>query len=399
MLSLSSPTVRVALIAGGGLLVIVSAALAIVILYCCSCQRRRKSKKKNKARRRQKPAGLEEEGEGGGGSAVKLVSYSGRQPMTTHPSSLTLDQFRGSTDTIPTFTSELTSLSLSRLDSTDGLLPPLPHPPRPLPRHHPQSSMSSLSTHLELLEVQMRTPHSRRVAADGVESELEISQKTWSAYESLPRGLTRLPIHQREEEEGEGRGKEARWLRKKVEEEEEEEEEMAAWLPGEGEKPEREKKREEEMDIEDNDAYSSSMELESLRQQASAEKPDDNDNDNPAPSRFNFLFPRTHSNGPTHHHRFSTVSTVSSNSGYVISSLNSPVALNSPRERDRTSCYSTGSEGYVINSLEWATTNTGGSCSSSNSGRPTGLPQLRPPLLPRIIEGTPTTDYLHIVAS
>ena len=235
-------------------------------------------------------------------------------PQITPPT----DKLRGSSDTLPTLTSELTSVSLAQLES--GGLPP----------HHKL-----------LAELQMRTPPSRKVGADGEESELEISQKTWSAYETLPQGLMRFG--------------------------------------DEGEEPESDRESQnsiddthmphppqEDIDTLDNDAYSSTAELESLR------RPTERGN-----SRMHLL--------PGHLQRVSTISTTSSTSGYVISSLNSPTTLRSPWERDRTSCYSTGSDGYVINSLEWV------------GSRPVG--PAKPPL-PRIPEDCSSiSDYLQIVPS
>ena len=230
-----------------------------------------------------------------------------------------LDQLRGSSDTLPTFTSELTSASLAQLERSSG----------------------ELDTR-EQLEVQMRTPPSRRVAADGRESDLEISHKTWSAYETLPRGLTRF-------EGGDF-------------------EELSDQDPQETtENANRVQLALEEIDTLDNDAYSTVLEIESLR------RPVENRN-----TRTHHLRPL-----PPILQRVSTISTASSGSGYVISSLNSPVALTSPHNRDRTSCYSTGSEGYVINRLEWATS------------RP--APPVKPPFLPRIEENSPSSDYLNII--
>ena len=231
-----------------------------------------------------------------------------------------LDQLRGSSDTLPTFTSELTSASLAQLERSSG----------------------ELDTR-EQLEVQMRTPPSRRVAADGRESDLEISHKTWSAYETLPQGLTRF-------EGGDF-------------------EELSDQDPQETtENANRVQLALEEIDTLDNDAYSTVLEIESLR------RPVENRN-----TRAHHL-----RSLPPILQRVSTISTASSGSGYVISSLNSPVALTSPHNRDRTSsCYSTGSEGYVINRLEWATS------------RP--APPVKPPFLPRIEENSPSSDYLNII--
>ena len=188
-----------------------------------------------------------------------------------------------------------------------------------------------------LHEAVARAPPTRRVAGgnDG-ESELEISQRTWSAYESLPRGLT-----------GFREGAEFR-------------EQGPAHLPT----------SPDDIGILDNDAYCSSpQELLSLR------RPQEPPATGHTP-QLRLL--------PAPHGRFSTVSTASSGSGYVISSLHSPAAPHSPRERDRTSCYSTGSDGYVINSLEWA------------NGRV--VAPLKP-VLPRIAENSLPSEYLQILPS
>ena len=204
----------------------------------------------------------------------------------------------------------------------------------------------------EAFEEVARAPPTRRVAGgnDG-ESELEISQRTWSAYESLPRGLTRFREGAEFREEG-----------------------PAHLLTS-----------PDDIGI-DNDAYCSSQELLSLR------RPQEPPATGHTP-QLRLL--------PAPHGRFSTVSTASSGSGYVISSLHSPAAPHSPRERDRTSCYSpaaphsprerdrtscysTGSDGYVINSLEWA------------NGRV--VAPLKP-VLPRIAENSLPSEYLQILPS
>ena len=198
----------------------------------------------------------------------------------------------------------------------------------------PPTFTSEMDNGRVLHEAVARAPPTRRVAGgnDG-ESELEISQRTWSAYESLPRGLTRFREGAEFREQG------------------------PAHLPN-------------DIGILDNDAYCSSpQELLSLR------RPQEPPATGHTP-QLRLL--------PAPHGRFSTVSTASSGSGYVISSLHSPAAPHSPRERDRTSCYSTGSDGYVINSLEWA------------NGRV--VAPLKP-VLPRIAENSLPSEYLQILPS
>ena len=258
-----------------------------------------------------------------GQSQIQLTTDVRTLAIHDSNSSTSFDQLRGSSDTLPTFTSELTSASLAQLERS-----------------------GELHAHHEQLEVQMRTAPSRRVAADGGESELEISQKTCSAYETLPRGLTRFGGEELEEYSDQ-------------ESQDETENIDRVQLPL------------EDIDTLDNDTYSTVFEIESLRKPVEIKR-----------SRTHHLRPL-----PAALQRVSTISTTSSGSGYVISSLNSPVALTSPRERDRTSSvYSTGSGGYVINSLEWA------------NSRP-APPPVKPPFLPVIEEHSPSSEYLHIIPS
>lgn len=268
---------------------------------------------------RKRPSGVQQTGQ----SQLQLTEEEAVTRGSASPRQSSIDYLRGSSDTLPTFTYELTTTSLAQLENIVG------------DRVHPDQ-----------LEVHIRTPPSRRVAADGGESELEISRKTWSAYESLPRGLTMF-----------GGGE--------VEEISDRDSQCSSEDEG--------KVQQEEIDTLDNDAYSDSLELEDLRRQMAAAGRNGN-------SRSRHLRPL-----PAFLQRASTISNTSSGSGYVISSLNSPVALTSPGDRDRTSCYSMGSDGYVINSFEWA------------SSRP--VPPVKPLQLPRIIEDSSASDYLHVLPS
>ena len=175
-------------------------------------------------------------------------------------------------------------------------------------------------------------PHSRERRKH---SELEISRKTWSAYETLPRDLTCFGGHKYVYDS----------------EVDHSDTDNADSLQNVSD----------DVDTLDNDAYSTSTELGRLERHTDSTA---------SQNRIRF--------SPSPFVRISTVSTCSSGSGYVINSLHGP---HSP-SKDWTSSYSTGSEGYVINQLEWT--------------RPTAQPRSA---LQCIAEDSTTSqvDYLQII--
>ena len=242
-------------------------------------------------------------------------------------------QIREDTETPPIFTSETPLTATSELTSLASL-----------PSQLLGGATVTAAAHQEM---QMRTPPTRQVAAgdEWSESELEISQKTWSAYESLPRGL-------------------------------------AGFREGESYRDQRESEREltsspDDIGTHDNSAYSCSQELESLRRSAHHEQ-------NHTHTRKGHTHQLLLLSGPQQ--RVSAISVTSTGSGYVINSLTSPPAPLSPRERG----LSAGSEGgYVINSLEWA---CGRGIGASHHLRAAAG-------LPRIVEDGVGHEYLQIVPS
>ena len=149
-----------------------------------------------------------------------------------------------------------------------------------------------------------------------VQRELEGSQKTWSAYETLPRDVTQFrdsseskfdPIDRSDSEES-------------------------------------------DIDTLDNDAYCTTAELATLSRRHMENTGSDSNHLHLPSSPVN---------------RMSTISTCSSGSGYVINSLHTPLG---PPGRDRMSRYSTYSEGYVISHLEWTTKPTLPCIIEDNSG-------------------------------
>ena len=193
----------------------------------------------------------------------------------------------------------------------------------------------------EEIESHLRTSPGRIGAPTNTtsNSELELSQRTWSAYESLPRGLTAFAGPKNEEVIDHNRS----------------------------ESVDRHQSVSEDIDTMHNDAYTSSQEILSIARN------------------------KQHSNSHTQQHciiptplqRISTISNTSTGSGYVINSLHSPNDLHSPR-KDRASCYSTVSEGYVIDYLEWTTTNR-------------SQPRAILPSIAEDYDNTVQLDYLQII--
>ena len=136
--------------------------------------------------------------------------------------------------------------------------------------------------------------------------DLELSQKTWSAYETLTRDITggsdktgHTEMERRDDDAGTPHS-------------------------------------DVDINTKDNDAYSSAAAVAQLSKLGK--------NSVGREKRFCLLPP------PGATQRISTVSSCSSGSGYVINSLHSP-------NRDRVSCFSSSSsssEGYVINHLDWS---------------------------------------------
>lgn len=170
----------------------------------------------------------------------------------------------------------------------------------------------------------------------GPQNDLEISQRTWSAYETLPRN-----IKQFDERDEHDFGSDSDYM----------------------EAPPTLQSTMDDIDTIDNGAYSTSTELAQLSRHAENSSNSDESH-------------RTHLPPPL---RISTISTSSSTgSGYVINSLHSP---------NRTSRYSTASDGYVISHLEWT--------KPSHAGQTTTA-------LPSITENTnrlSQVEYLTIVPS
>ena len=165
-----------------------------------------------------------------------------------------------------------------------------------------------MESHLRALPGRLEAPttNTRR------NSELELSQRTWSAYESLPRGVTAFAGPKSKEVTDHER-----------------------YVSVNSHQP-----VSEDIDTIDNDAYTTSQEMLSI-----------------ARSREDLSsHTQQHCILSTQPQRTSTISNTSTGSGYVINSLHSPNELHNP-QKDRTSCYSTVSEGYVIDYLEWTTTN------------------------------------------
>ena len=175
------------------------------------------------------------------------------------------------------------------------------------------------------LERQARTPPLHDGEDGGVQRELETSQRTWSAYGTLPRDVTQF----RDSTEFDFNA------------------------------IDRSDSEESDIDTLDNDAYCTASELAALSRRRM---------ENAGGGSNHLRLPSS----PVH--RMSTISTCSNGSGYVINSLHSPSG------RDRMSRYSTYSEGYVINQLEW-------------TAKPTTKPAL-----PCIIEDSSgSTEYLQII--
>lgn len=198
----------------------------------------------------------------------------------------------------------------------------------------PQTTTSSLATQESGLSLDEIETHLRATPARGDESELEISQKTWSAYETLPRGITHFRSDRKKE-----------------------------WL--EGQQTNTIDISQCESETVNNDSHASSTEMLSPT--------DDRD----------YMYVARHSGRhiwiPS---RFSIASSTSTDSGYVISSLNSPGPLG-PRT-NRISCYSTGSDDYVISLSEWM------------ASKPTIISQ--EPALPSIAEDSPLhSEYIQVL--
>ena len=206
--------------------------------------------------------------------------------------------------------------------STERLVPPL--------------AMGTLQNGLhQELEARLQARASPTEASSGVaQNDLEISQRTWSAYETLPRN-----IKQFDERDEQDFGSDSDYT----------------------EAPPTLQRTIDDIDTIDNDAYSTSTELAEISRHT--------ENSSNGDDRH-----RTHLPPPL---RMSTISSSSTGSGYVINSLHSP---------NRTSCYSTSSDGYVISHLEWT--------------KPSPVGQQPRPPLPCITETTnraSQVEYLTIL--
>ena len=203
-------------------------------------------------------------------------------------------------------------------------------PERPAP-FTPQTTASSLATQESRVSFDdtVRAAPGRR----GSESELEISQKTLSAYESLPRGMTRFRSDENKEE---GDGTNTTDLAQ-----------CECTLA----------------EAVENYPNATPLDLESI---------------SPISNR-DYTYVTSHAD--RHISFLSTISNVSTGSGYVISSLNSP-GPQGP-STNRMSCYSNHSDGYVISHSEWC------------AGKPTISPG---PALPVIEEDSSTyAEYLQVI--
>lgn len=188
--------------------------------------------------------------------------------------------------------------------------------------------------HQELEERLQARASPNKASSGEAQNDLEISQRTWSAYETLPRNITQF-----DERDEHDIGSDSDYT----------------------EAPPTLQSTIDDIDTIDNDAYSTSTELAELSRHT--------ENSSNGDERH-----RTHLPPPL---RMSTISTCSSTgSGYVINSLHSP---------NRTSCYSTSSDGYVISHLEWT--------KSPHVGQPR-------PALPCITENTnraSQVEYLTVL--
>ena len=227
----------------------------------------------------------------------------------------------GSLDTLPTYSSQLTMASLATLESA-------------VEGDEEEEEEGGGGGGFPPVLVRRGGSVGRR------ESDLELSQRTWSAYESLP-GDVPISLQSQQQLVGEGVN-------------------SFHSAP-------------EDIDTIDNDAYTTTQEIDSLSRNMRHHAI----NNNRTPVLIRPL------------QRVSTISNTSTGSGYVINSLDSPTDPHGPGRERLSSCYSTSSEGYVIDSLEWA--------DSSRQGQ---LPQqLAPPrqTLPTIAENSVQLDYLQII--
>ena len=188
------------------------------------------------------------------------------------------------------------------------------------PINFSQLTVSSLATLESQLQDSQETAvqfRSRPGRGSDVDSELDVSQKTWSAYETLPRGLTSFG--------GDGNGID-RILYRDTHQHNASTNDV--------------QNTQEDIDTLDNDAYSTIAEIKSIQRDGERVESHTRDGVRPHPS--------------TSSTRISTISATSSGSGYVINSLHGP---QSPGYRERTSSNnSTGSDGYVINTIYWKPT-------------------------------------------